>query len=168
MIHTIVGKRGRGKTSLAAEILVSQKRDQIYIYDYMGEFRQFAIEGFIQVENTSTGFIPFMVNMWEECRDPRNKGRSNLLILDEISVYGKNCLQIDHAYRLGRHVGLDIIAISQRFFSLPVITRSQSDVFHVFQITEQRDVQYLKGLVPDAVLNKIINLGMFEYLNITL
>lgn len=166
MIHTIVGKRGRGKTSLAAEILVSQKRDQIYIYDYMGEFRQFAIEGFIQVENTSTGFIPFMVNMWEECS--KHPGRSNLLILDEISVYGKNCLQIDHAYRLGRHVGLDIIAISQRFFSLPVITRSQSDVFHVFQITEQRDVQYLKGLVPEAVLSKIINLGMFEYLNITL
>jgi hypothetical protein len=164
LLQTIVGKRGRGKTSLAAEILVSQKRDQVFIYDYCGEFSSFAVENYIYVENTTTGFVPFMVNLWSRCRP----GINSLLILDEIAVYGKNNLQIDHAYRLGRHAGLDIIAISQRFYSLPPIVRSQSDIFHVFQITEKRDIDYLKGLVSEPVLRTIMNLTPFSYINISL
>jgi len=166
MLQTIVGKRGRGKTSLAAEILVSQRRDEVFIYDYCGEFSAFAIPDYIYIENTTTGFISFMVDLWERCR--KTPGASRLLILDEIAVYGKNNLQIDHAYRLGRHVGLDIVAISQRFYSLPPIVRSQSDIFHVFQITEKRDVDYLKGLVSEPVLRTIMNLQMFQYINISL
>lgn len=130
----------------------------------MGEFSQFAIEGYIEVENASGGFIPFMQRVWNESR----MGLSSLLVLDEIAVYGKDNLQIDHVFRLGRHKGIDIIGISQRFFSLPVIARSQSDIFHVFQITEQRDVQYLKGVVSEQVVNMIMGLDMFQYVNIKL
>lgn len=164
MIHTIVGKRGRGKTSLAAELTVKLKYDRIFIYDYCGEFANFAIENYIFVEANTSAFSSFMVNAWDEA----SKGGTTLLMLDEIAVYGKDNPQIDHAYRLSRHVGMDIVAISQRFFSLPVITRSQTDIFHVFQITELRDVQYLRGTVGDRVTEAIQRLGMFEYLDITL
>ena len=130
----------------------------------MAEFRDFAIEGYIEVENTSVGFVPFMQRVWSES----HMGIKTLLVLDEVAVYGKDNLQIDHVYRLGRHKGIDIIAISQRFYSMPVITRTQTDVWHVFQVTELRDVQYLKGLVSEAQLSTIMNLDMFQYVDIQL
>lgn len=170
MLHTIVGKRGRGKTSLAAELIASQKRDRIFIYDYMAEFRGFAVADHIEVEQNSSSFERFMIEAWDYCSkeiedDPTF---SALMVLDEIAVYGRNNPQIDHLYRMGRHVGLDVIAISQRFYSLPVITRSQSDIFHVFQITEQRDIQYLRGIVSEAILGTILSLKTFEYIDISL
>ena len=164
MLHTIVGKRGRGKTSLAAEIVAEKSYDAYWIYDYCGEFSQFAVDESVRVESNSGSFEQFMVDMWDDA----GKNESTLVLLDEIAVYGKNNPQIDHLYRLGRHRRIDIIAISQRFYSLPVITRSQTDIYHVFQITESRDVQYLAGVVSRAVLQKIITLGMFEYINLTL
>ena len=164
MLQTIVGKRGRGITSLAAELIASERRDQIFIYDYMAEFRDFAIPGFIEVEANTASFSNFMVDIWKRS----DEDKSTLVVLDEIAVYGKDNPQIDHLYRLGRHKGIDVIAISQRFYSLPVIVRSQSDIFHVFQITELRDQQYLKGLVSEALLNRIRSLGMFEYISLPL
>lgn len=141
---------------------------RIFVYDYCGEFAQFAIDNFIIIEQNTTGFVPFMGNVWEQSKEVAARGGKSLLILDEIAVYGRDNPQIDHAYRLSRHVGLDIVGISQRFFSLPVITRSQSDVFHVFSITELRDLQYLRGVVGDEIAAKILGLQMFEYLSIRL
>lgn len=164
MTHTIVGKRGRGKTSLAAELMTTLKYDRIFIYDYCGEFAQFAIENYIYVEMNTNSFSQFMVNAWEAAK----QGGTTLLMLDEIAVYGRDNPQIDHAYRLSRHVGMDIVGISQRFYSLPVITRSQTDIFHVFSITELRDLQYLRGTVGEEVAGTIQRLGMFEYINLTL
>lgn len=164
MLHTIVGKRGKGKTSLAAELIVSQKRDQIFIYDYLGEFRDFAIKDYIFVESNTTNFSRFLVDVWNRSA----MGISTLLILEEIAVYGKNNPQIDHIYRVGRHKGIDVVAISQRFYTLPVIVRSLTDIFHVFQITEQRDTQYLSNYVTDSVLNTIMRLPPFNYVDIDL
>jgi hypothetical protein len=164
LIHTIVGKRGRGKTSLVAELMTTLRYDRIFVYDYCGEFAQFAIENYIVVETNASAFSRFMVQSWEDAQAVS----SSLLILDEIAVYGKDNPQIDHAYRLSRHVGMDIIGISQRFFSLPVITRSQTDVFHVFQITELRDLQYLRGVIGDQAAEKIRGLGFFQYINLQL
>ena len=130
----------------------------------MAEFREFAIEGFIHVESNTGAFSDFMRQLWDES----DSSKSTLVVLDEIAVYGKDNPQIDHLYRLGRHKGIDVVAISQRFYSLPVIVRSQTDIFHVFQITELRDRQYIKGLVSPDVLEVIVNLGMFNYINISL
>lgn len=170
MLHTIIWKRGRGKTSLAAEIIASQRRDRIFIYDYMAEFRGFAVADHIEVEQNTGSFESFMVESWDYCRKgiAEDKDFSALMVLDEIAVYGRNNPQIDHLYRMGRHVGLDVVAISQRFYSLPVIVRSQSDIFHVFQITELRDVQYIKGLVSEEILGTILSLKPFQYINISL
>lgn len=145
--------------------MTTLKYDRIFIYDYCGEFAQFAIENFIYVEANTSAFSQFMVNAWEAAS---KGGGSTLLMLDEIAVYGRDNPQIDHAYRLSRHVGMDIVGISQRFYSLPVITRSQTDVFHVFSITELRDLQYLRGVVGDAVAQKIQSLQMFEYISLSL
>jgi hypothetical protein len=162
MIHSLIGKRGRGKTSLIAELIASKPWDQIFIYDYLGEFMQFAIDGYITVCNT--GFVDFAHYVW----DNSHPGIETLLVLDEIAIFGKDNPQIDHLFRIGRHKQIQIISASQRFYTLPVIARSQTDIFHVFQITEQRDVQYLKGLVPPATMDRIINLQKFEYVDLDL
>ena len=175
MLQTIVGKRGRGKTSLAAEIIASQRRDRIWIYDFMAEFQEFAIENFIEVIVPSqTGFDAFSNTVWEttkECYE-KNPEYSTLVVLDEVSSYGRVGAQdhpcLGHFYRLGRHIGIDLISISQRFYSLPPITRSQTDCFHVFQITEPRDTTYLKGLVSPEILETIKHLDTFQYINISL
>jgi len=168
MIHTIVGMRGRGKTSLAAEIMASQKRDQIFVYDYMAEFREFQIDGYLEVTLNSVPFEQFSNDVWERSRI----GISTLVVLDEIGAYGKIGSQdhpcINHFYTLGRHKDIDLIGISQRFYTLPPTCRSQTDIFHVFQITELRDRQYLKGLVSAQVLETIIRLRQFEYINLNL
>ena len=182
MLYTIVGKRGRGKTSLAAEIIASQRRDRIWIYDYMAEFQGFAIDNFIEVVvPQNEGFEQFSNRVWAETPDPDVDPKtglttppkfSTLVILDEVSSYGRigandhPCL--GHFYRLGRHKSIDLISISQRFYSLPPIVRSQTDIFHVFQITEPRDVLYLNRLVSPQVLSTIQRLGNFQYINISL
>ena len=130
----------------------------------MAEFGEFAVDNYIYVEQNTSSFEKFMLDLWEKS----DQSMSTLVVLDEIAVYGKNNPQIDHLYRLGRHKGIDVIAISQRFYSLPIIVRSQTDVFHIFQITEQRDVQYLRGLVSPEILNIIINLDIYQYINISL
>ena len=168
MLQTIIGKRGRGKTSLAAELIASQKRDQIFIFDYMGEFRSFAIEGFCFVESDSSNFSKFMVDLWKRSQEEI----STLVVLDEIASYCKPWSeaesQINHLYRLGRHKGIDAISINQRFYGMPPIIRSQTDIFSLFQVTEPRDVLYLQKLVSPQVLETLMHLGMFEYINISL
>ena len=182
MLHTIVGKRGRGKTSLAAEIIASQRRDRIWIYDYMAEFQGFAIKDFIEVlVPGQISFEEFSNRVWSETPEPTTDPKtglvtppkfSTLVVLDEVSSYGRigandhPCL--GHFYRLGRHKSIDLVSISQRFYSLPPIVRSQTDVFHVFQITEPRDTQYLNRLVSPSTLQTILRLEKFQYINISL
>ena len=161
MIETVVGKRGKGKTSLVAEMISRQRRDQIFIFDYLGEFRSWAIEGFCYVENT--GFRDFAHAVWDYSRE----GVSTLLVLDEVAIYGKNNPLVEHIYRLGRHKGIDVIGTGQRFAMLPMIVRSQTDRFHIFQLTENRDVEYLKNYMTPAVLDTIMGLERFQYVTLS-
>lgn len=148
----------------------------------MAEFQGFAIPDFIEVIVPSqVGFEEFSNRVWNETPEPTTDPKtgivtpptfSTLVVLDEVSSYGRvgasdhPCL--GHFYRLGRHKSIDLISISQRFYSLPPIVRSQSDCFHVFQITEPRDTTYLKGLVSPEVLETIKHLDTFQYINISL
>lgn len=148
----------------------------------MAEFKGFAIKDFIEViVPGQVGFEQFANRVWSETPEPTADPKtgmtapprfSTLVILDEVSSYGRvgandhPCL--GHLYRLGRHKNIDVVSISQRFYSLPAIVRSQTDVFHVFQITEPRDTQYLNRLVSPETLGTIIHLGQFQYINISL
>ena len=162
MIETLVGKRGRGKTSLAAEIMVSGNFDQIFIYDYLGEFMEFAVEGYITVANS--GFRDFMHYCW----DNSQAGTETLLVLDEIAIFGKDDPRIDHVFRVGRHKQISVLATSQRLLTLPVICRSQTDLFHMFQISEKRDLDHLKGVIPPNHVEAIMKLEKFQYITLDL
>lgn len=161
MIQTIVGKRGRGKTSLVAELLVSRKWDQIFIFDYCGEFGGFAIPGYCYVE--TTGFRDFCHAVWDNSRE----GIETLLVLDEVAMFGKYNHLVEHIYRLGRHKQIQVVATAQRPSILPVIVRSQSDRFYFFQVSEPVDVDYLSKMVPQATLDVVLQLDKFQYVEVT-
>jgi hypothetical protein len=134
----------------------------------MGDYKEFAVEGYCYVEPSSNNFGPFMCDLWKRSRE----GISTLVVLDEIASYCKPWseaeAQINHLYRLGRHKGIDAISINQRFYGMPPIIRSQTDIFSLFQVTEPRDVLYLQKLVSSQVLETLIHLRQFEYINISL
>ena len=117
-----------------------------------------------------------MIDLWNNSRGPswdgKYKGLSTLVVLDEVASYCKPWsieeAQINQAYRLGRHKGIDIISINQRFVNMPPIIRSQTDIFSLFQITEIGDLKFLQKLVTPQVMNVIQRLGLFEYINISL
>lgn len=134
---------------------------KIYILDYLGEYGDFSSSNvYIQ----RTGLKPFCHKVWDES----SAEHSSLVIFDEIDLYGKNDFRIAHLYRFGRHKGIDIIAVARRFYDLPVYVRALTDEFHLFQITEERDLTYLRRLAPESWVQLLTRLEYFQYINITL
>ncbi|MBU1122634.1 MAG: ATP-binding protein [Candidatus Omnitrophica bacterium] len=162
-IITLVGKKGTGKTTHVKEILIKGKYEQIFVLDYLYEFRNYATIS--QVSHDGANIKRFCRDIvWENC-DTRIK---SVVIFDEIHLYGKNNFDIDFLYRCGRHANLDIIATAQRFKDVHPLVRSQSNEFHVFQITEPLDLLYLKDYVGNSIVNTVKNLRVLQYVILTI
>ena len=165
MLETIVGKRGRGKTTLAKQLMADRFRLcrglRVYILDYLGEYSKFSSRN-VYVQNL--GLKSFCHKVWDESGGKK----SSLVIFDEIDLYGKDDFRISHLYKFGRHKNIDIIAVARRFYDLPVLVRALTDEFYLFQITEERDLSYLKRLVSEDILQILINLEPFQYINVSI
>jgi hypothetical protein len=162
-IITLVGKKGMGKTSHVKEILINGKYQQIFVLDYLYEFRKYATIS--QVSHDGANIKKFCRDIvWEHC-DTRIK---SVVVFDEIHLYGKNNFDIDFLYRCGRHANLDIIATAQRFKDVHPLVRSQSNAFHVFQITEPIDVDYLKSYISPNIVSTIQNLQVLQYVELNI
>jgi hypothetical protein len=134
---------------------------RVFILDYLGEYSKFSSRS-VYVQNL--GLKSFCHKVWDES-DPK---KSTLVLFDEIDLYGKDDFRIAHLYKFGRHKNIDIIAVARRFYDLPVYVRALTDEFHLFQITEERDLSYLKRLVPESSLQILINLDPFHYINVSI
>jgi hypothetical protein len=134
---------------------------QVFILDYLGEYSKFSSRH-VYVQNL--GLKSFCHKVWDES-SPR---KSSLVVFDEIDLYGKDDFRIAHLYKFGRHKNIDIIAVARRFYDLPVYVRALTDEFHLFQITEERDLSYLKRLVPESTLGTIVGLEPFHYINVSI
>jgi len=109
--------------------------------------------------------------LYEFCQyawNTSNPESQSLVVFDEIDLYGRNDVHISFLYRYGRHKSIHLIGISRRFYDIPVITRALTDEFLFFQITEERDLQYLKRLVSQEYLNTLMNLPTFSYIKLKL
>ena len=134
---------------------------KIYILDYLGEYGSIQDSRItIQREN----IYSFCQFVWDTS-SPRTR---SLVVFDEIDLYGKHDKFISFLYRYGRHKNIDLIGVSRRFFDLPVIVRALTDEYIFFQITEERDLQYLKRLVKDEYIQKLIHLPQYRYIKLYL
>jgi predicted AAA+ superfamily ATPase len=162
-IVTIVGKKGTGKTSRIKEIIIEGNYQQIFVLDFLYEYSAYAND-MTNVSNDPRFISKFCKESWGKCKT----NIKSVMILDEIHLYGKNQFDINFVYRCGRHAKLDIIASAQRFYDLPVIVRSQTNRFDVFQITEPRDLDYLEKCISKDVLSTIQNLKTLEYVQLVI
>ncbi len=161
MLTTIVGRRGRGKSSLVAKLMLESDADRICVLDFLGDYTDVQDE---RIE-ISRGYIyPFLKNVWNTCED-YNK---TLMVLDEIDTYSKYDEYISYMYKYGRHGAIEIIAVSRSFMDLPVISRRLTDVYYLFQITEFIDLKYLARHKGNEFCEKVKNLDFYEHMRITL
>lgn len=168
-IITVVGKKGTGKTSRIKEIIIEGKYDQVFVLDFLYEYRLYADEK-TYVSHDPKFIAKFCRSSWEFIKESYANGKpiKSIMILDEIHLYGKNQEDINFIYRCARHANLDIIASSQRFYDLPVIVRSQTNRFDTFQITEPRDLQYLSQILSKDILSTIQNLKTLQYVQLVI
>ena len=64
---------------------------------------------------------------------------------------------------MGRHHGIEIIAISHRFVDMPMITQSQTERYYVFKVTGRADKRWLEDEISDADIYLISHLDSFQY-----
>jgi len=161
MLITIVGKRGRGKTTLVKELISESDADRVLILDFLGEYSDIN-DPRVQI---SRGYLyPFLKEAWETCQD-FNK---TLIVLDEIDCYSKYDEYISYVYKYGRHGAIEIIAVSRTFMNLPVISRRLTDVYYLFQITEWIDLKHLERHTGKDFVLKVQNLDFYEYKKVVL
>ena len=158
MIKTIIGKRGKGKTTLTHNLILTEEADQTFILDPSGEYNIYKTKDiFIFGDIKRPSYFCSLI--W----DHAEKGKKTLVVFDEIHNYGKNCDPINYLYRRGRHHDIEIIAISHRFVDMPMITRSQTERYYVFKVTERADKHWLRDYLPDEHIYQISHLDAFKY-----
>ena len=161
MLITIVGKRGRGKSTLVKELIEKSDADRVCILDFLGDYLSIN-DPRVQI---SRGYLyPFLKDVWETSID-YNK---TLVVLDEIDCYSKYDEYISYVYKYGRHGAIEMIAVSRTFMDLPVISRRLTDVYYLFQITEWIDIKYLSRHKNLEFCEKVMNLDFYEYMKVEL
>jgi len=159
---TIVGKRGKGKTSLAKKIIQDKSSSKIFIFDFMGEYSDLSNE---HISIHYYDIYLFCREVWTQAGLYKN----NLVIFDEINRYGQNNEDIHWLYDLGRHKNIDIIAVSRRIFSdLPVYVRTGTQRYIFFQITEPVELDYIKKLSSEEMAERVRNLKFLQFIPLDL
>lgn len=165
MLITIVGKRGKGKTTLAKNLIKNSSYDRIFLFDFIIEYNDILSENIYFAYDNLHQFCKLV---WDES----SPALSQLVVFDEIDslkeYFGQAKVNrwIGYLYRYGRHKNIDAIAVSRRFYDLPVIVRALTDKFHLFQITEERDINYLRRYIDNRFISKLISLEDWKYINI--
>jgi len=121
------------------------------------------------------------VDLYEFCQlawHSAAKGSKTLIAFDEIDslkdYYGEGNVKrwVGFLYRYGRHKDLELIAVSRSFYDTPIFARRLTKQFLLFQITEQRDHNYIKPFLEynmdDKYIETIIKLETFQYIIISL
>jgi len=160
MIVTVVGKRGKGKTTLTKSLIKQNKAKHVFILDYLFEYQDLSSKR-VFVQTYDQKLSVFCRKVWFE------SGGSALAVFDEVDAYGKKIPSIEYLYRFGRHKGIDLIAVSRGFYDLPVMVRKLTDRFFLFQITDERDLTYLSRFLSRDKIYQLIHLKDFEYMELT-
>lgn len=168
---TIIGKRGCGKTTLAKFFIRQVKRSHVVlINDYIGEYDGNLIRNYNDIRRGVNVYRGDNIDWLADAAYQSGKvfNRPVLLVLDEVDIYGKYSEGIKRIYRYGRHRAVSVIAVSRRPYDLPVIVRALTHTWIIFNITEMRDLEYLRTIASPAQLDTVKRLKPMEYITISL
>lgn len=157
---------GTGKTTLAKSLVRQLNAHRTYIVDVCGEYGALASDRVI-VQPFYDEDDPW--RMAVEAWDQATPARKTLLVFDEMEFYGKRKEDdewLSKLYLVGRHWGVSVIAIGKRFLGkgkyegLPALPRSQSSSYYLFQVTEPRDLQFLRSYMSQETVERVMALRL--------
>jgi len=178
VVKAVAGLRGYGKTSRVLELTRETRR--VLYYDSLGD-------------DYSEGVVcrsrPVLEKLWHASyRGPFRISYKPVdpvadlpricelayacgdmtLVVDEIQLYfrGQYCApELTKVITGGRHVGLELIGVTQAPKHLGELLRSQAREWFVFAIREPSHVKYLADRLVGVDPNLIMNLQKWEYLH---
>lgn len=160
-IETILGRKGYGKTTLAAELLEDERR--AIVLDTMGGYGHVvdrvvwgfdaSVEAMLQASKERRFRLALRVyeqDEWLGLLDMAWELEDYLLVVEETSIvcgtppflHG----ELSKLVRFGRHRQISQIYIARRPTEIPRDLTAQSDHVITFQQTEPRDLQFLQAL----------------------
>lgn len=179
IIKLIFGKRGSGKSFLAAHLLDQYPR--YFVYDTLHEYRN----GVVFDDR------PLLARFWRE----RYRAERFKIIyrptqpdaeIENISEWAWLCgnlcylveeidtfctsnkptsVNLANIIQRGRHKNITLIGVTQRPFGIPRILTSQAKEINIFRTNEPRDREYLKSLTIGADIDAALDaLDQYEFL----
>lgn len=133
MTHVcIVGRTKTGKTTLASKIVagIVQSGNRTVIYNPFGD-RAYSIAAGVELQEDHDG-RQFEERIYATINE--NRGAPVFVVIDEAASFFKkqNCHREWLATR-GRHHGLNLILICQKFTTLNTVVREQCEVLFLFK-----------------------------------
>ena len=178
-ITLIFGKRGTGKSYLAAKLIENERR--LLIYDTLSEYEAGVIfdiehaeqfkEFWRHVYRRNFRLIYRPLNPQDEIEEIADLvftlGNMTFLV-EEVDCYCTSYQISDafsHIIQRGRHKNISLIGVTQRPFGIHRLLTSQAKEIYVFGTNEPRDREYLKLLLGEAIEPKLDQLKQYEYVH---
>jgi KaiC/GvpD/RAD55 family RecA-like ATPase len=174
-IISIMGKRGTGKTTLAHYFFLSSHRLAFYISIFKPILQDdfnvyYSIFDFLSDNNTKSKnyFICYNEIEFNYLVKGLLKMKNILIIIDEISLYvnhHKLNKYIEYLVRFTREQGIYVVFITHRPQSFNPLILSLTDLFIFFNLSNVRDIEYLKkSNIDEIIIEKLPKLEQFKFL----
>lgn len=180
-IYTVTGKTGRGKSHFLKEFLIPEleKKQPVIIADSMNEYQRGAkfetVDSFyikaISAELNERSSIVRVKSDTEAKKlfafsrlSGELTGSPHALVIEEASKYCspyKIDSYLNELVSYGRHWGVSLVFVAQRFAQLNKIITSQADINISFQQTEHNDLNGIKPFFND--IDKIRTLDKKQF-----
>lgn len=177
-IILILGIRGTGKSTKAKELLSTRSR--VLVFDTLCEYND--AEGII-CEDMHT-----LCDTWRKLSingknfrliyQPLDFDQDFPAICELVFIHGDMTFLVEEIdtlftravdYRFlnivqrGRHAGIELIGVTQRPYAIPPILRSQCKELYTFKQFEDRDINWLKGIIGE-IAEQVRKLNQFEFI----
>ena len=178
-ITLIFGKRGTGKSYLAAKLIENEKR--LLIFDTLGEYTNGVVFDAEYAERFKEFWKRTYRGNFRLIYRPLNPeaeideiaelvfllGNMTFLV-EEVDCYCTSWQISDafaHIIQRGRHKDISLIGVTQRPFGIHRLLTSQAKEIYIFGTNEPRDREYLKLLLGAEIEAKLDQLQQYQYLH---
>ena len=174
-ISLVFGKRGAGKSYLAADLLSGF--DRVLIFDTLGEYKQGVV--FDKVGDLARFWKTVYRGKFRLIYRPTRPAEEFeavaalvwncgdlCFLVEEIDCFGSVQKIPEHFANIiqrGRHNNITLIGVTQRPFGIHRLLTSQAKEICIFNTNEPRDREYLRLLLGQEVEEKLDQLKEFEF-----